>query len=162
MIETECAVFLALFAWGIAAGIAASCLNVLGCASSFARALFDALIAFSVAALFFFGHYFAADGEMRLYSAAAFALGVFLSTRFSAAVYPHLKRLLSRLISPLLSLEEKCKKSLETRFSPLLEKRKEIAKRAAEKRAAKRNARKDKNYRKGKMRRVGRKTRIEE
>lgn len=127
--------------WGAAAGVAASVLNVLGRGSKAARAIADVLIASAFGAAYFFGLYFAASGEFRAYSLAAFALGGGVSLSLCARVYPFVRRAARRVISPLISLEKRLENRVEKRLSPYREKyraKKAAAKEKREKRREKR------------------------
>jgi len=142
MIATELTVVCLLFLWGAAAGILSSALNVFGRASEAARCVADVLIAFSIAAAYFFGLFFAASGEFRAYSLAAFIAGVSVSARLCARFYPVLRRIGKRVISPIISLERKMEKRVESAVSPILEKRRiKIEERKAKKEEKRRKRR---------------------
>jgi len=128
MIRTEIAIFVALFASGLGAGMLASFLLALGRGSRVARAIFDAVTPLAVGAIYFFALKGAASGVFRLYSALAFLLGGSAAWWIVGRISPYLSRAISRLKVPIKSLEDKLSERIYRRFSPFRKKR--AAKRA--------------------------------
>ncbi|MBP5405055.1 MAG: hypothetical protein J6Y74_03820 [Clostridia bacterium] len=151
MILEECAVFAKMLAAGLAAGVFARFLHLLGSASSSARIFCDALIAAETGAAYFLSLYFSAGGVFRLYSLAAFSFGVFLSISLLLRFSPLLRRLAARAISPLLKGYRKVETSLEKRLRPLLEKREARRRKRRGKRAETRAKREEARLRKKKI-----------
>ena len=141
MILGECGVFIKMLTAGLAAGLLARSLHILGSASRSARFVCDALIAVETGAAYFLSLYLSAGGVFRLYSLAAFLLGVFLSLSLLLRFSPFLRRFAAKALSPLLKGYRKVEKSLEKRLRPFFEKREAKRRKRHEMREAARLAR---------------------
>lgn len=138
MILEECCIFLRMFAAGLLAGTIARILSLLGSASQPARAVTDALIAAEMGAFYFLTLYMTACGVFRVYSLAAFALGIAFMLFLLKKLSPTLRKAAKRVLSPLLKGLFKLESSFEKRLSPLrkkLEERKRKRREKAEARA---------------------------
>ena len=142
MILVECGIFAAMFLSGMAAGILAVSLDVIGKAGKAARAVTDVMIAAEMGALYFISLYHVSCGVFRLYSLAAFLFGALLARVLCKRFEPTFRRVMRRLVEPLASAYGKALSRWENFLRPYREKRaaRRLARQAAreEKKASKR------------------------
>ena len=122
MILAECAVFAAMFGAGAIAQCFAALLYLLGGASKVARAVTDLLMAMTYGAAYFFTLYFCACGEFRLYSLAAFLLGIGGAMLLLRKASPTLKRFARAIVRPLRAAYDKWAAKWQALLAPLREK----------------------------------------
>jgi len=132
MILGECAVFAAMFAAGATAGVIAVFLDVLGRSGRAARVVTDVLTAAEMGVAYFFALYHAACGVFRLYSLAAFLLGIYLDHRVCKRFSPTFRRAMRKILTPIILSYDRMAAKWEERLRPFREKR---AARRAEQRA---------------------------
>jgi len=124
MIFAECAVFAAMFAAGALSECVAALLYVLGGGSKVARAVTDLLMAAVYGAAYFFTLYLSACGEFRLYSLAAFLLGIGVTMRLLRKASPALRRFARAAVQPLAAAYQKWVERWQKFLAPFREKRK--------------------------------------
>lgn len=122
MILAECAVFAAMFGAGAIAQCFAALLYLLGGGSKAARAVTDLLMAAAYGAAYFFTLYFCASGEFRLYSLAAFLLGIGVTMVLLRKAAPAMRRFARAIVRPLRAAYDKCTAKWQALLAPVREK----------------------------------------
>ncbi len=140
MIKAECWIFLSMLAGGALAGAVATALFTLGRASKVSKCTFDFLTPLIVGAIFLVSSYLASGGVFRLYALLAFLLGGWLFSLLYRLLLPYIKRVISRLIVPIKSLEDR----INARLEPLREKKRARRALRAEEREERRRRKEEK------------------